>query len=251
MSSYKGIFSGTFTMGNMVCGFLAILSTLNGHVTTACWIIILAAFLDALDGKVARLSGGASRLGIELDSMADFLSFGAAPAVLLYTVKLKSAGEWGWVIAAVYIMAAGYRLARFNVLADTEEKRNFLGLPVPVAGITLVSFVIMCYFLWDELRYGEALVGMIVLMSFLMVSQIEYDTFPERFDTRYSRLKLAALVGAAAVVLFRPRLLLFPILAAYILFGVVREMYRLYSVGLEKMTGRSRPRRRRKGGSDE
>ncbi|NOY87847.1 MAG: CDP-diacylglycerol--serine O-phosphatidyltransferase, partial [FCB group bacterium] len=129
MSNYKGLFPGTFTMGNVVCGFLAILSAFEGHITTASWFIILAGFLDALDGKIARISGSASQFGVELDSLADFLSFGVAPAVLVYSIKLNSLGKWGWIISIVYIMAAAYRLARFNLLADTEEKKDFVGLP--------------------------------------------------------------------------------------------------------------------------
>ncbi|RKX27117.1 MAG: CDP-diacylglycerol--serine O-phosphatidyltransferase, partial [Candidatus Zixiibacteriota bacterium] len=127
MSNYRGIFPGTFTMGNVVCGFLSILSSFEGNITTACWFVVLAGFLDALDGKVARLSGSASQFGVELDSLADFLSFGVAPAVLVYAIKLSSLGKWGWMISIVYIMAAAYRLARYNLLADTEEKKEFLG----------------------------------------------------------------------------------------------------------------------------
>jgi CDP-diacylglycerol--serine O-phosphatidyltransferase len=244
MPSYRGIFPGTFTMGNVVCGFLAILSAFEGNITTACWFIVLAGFLDALDGRIARLSGGATQFGIELDSLADFLSFGIAPAMLVYTIKLNALGKWGWVISIVYIMASAYRLARFNLLADTEEKKDFLGLPVPAAAVALVSFVIFCYSLWDGLKFGELLVSMIILFAFLMVSQVQYDTFPERFDTKQNRIKLAVLLGAALMVIFRPRLLLFPILASYILFGMIRELYRLFYVGVGKVTGR--PSRNRK-----
>lgn len=244
MPSYRGIFPGTFTMGNVVCGFLAILSAFEGNTTTACWFVILAAFLDALDGRVARLSGGASRFGIELDSLADFLSFGIAPAILVYSIKLSASGKWGWVISVVYIMASAYRLARFNLMVDTEEKKDFLGLPVPVAAVTLVSFIIFCYNLWGGLEYGELLVSMIILFAFLMVSQVQYDTFPGRFDTRQNRIKLAVLLVAAVVVIFNPRLLLFPVLASYILFGMVREIYRLFYMGVGKVTGR--PERKHK-----
>ena len=121
MSNYRGIFPGTFTMGNVVCGFLAILSAFEGHTTTACWFVSLA------------------------DSLADFLSFGVAPAVLVYSIKLNSLGKWGWVFSVVYIMAAAYRLARFNLFATTEEKKNFMGLPVPIAALALVSFIIFSY----------------------------------------------------------------------------------------------------------
>lgn len=233
MPSMKGIFPGTFTMGNAVCGFLALLSAYEGDVTTACWLVILAGFLDGLDGKVARLSGTSSSFGIELDSLADFLSFGVAPAFIVYTLKLHSMGKWGWIIGIVYIMASGYRLARFNVLADTEEKKEFMGLPVPGAALTLVSFIIMSYYLWDGLQYSEYLVSMIILFAALMVSQVEYDSFPDKFNTRRNRLKLLAILIAAVAALLKPRLLLFPIFAIYIIIGLVREAYRFFYLGLD------------------
>lgn len=250
MSNYRGLFPGTFTMGNVVCGFLAILSAFEGHITTACWFVILAGFLDALDGKVARLSGGASHFGVELDSLADFLSFGVAPATLVYAIKLNSLGKWGWVISIVYIMAAAYRLARFNLLADTEEKKDFVGLPVPSAAVTLVSYIIFSYYLWDGLEYGELLVSMIILFAFLMVSQVQYDAFPENFETRQNRIKLLILVLTGIVVVIQPRLLLFPVVALYILFGMAREMYRLFHVGVGKVTGRPYERRKGNTGTD-
>ncbi len=250
MSNYRGLFPGTFTMGNVVCGFLSILSAIEGNITTAAWFIVLAGFLDALDGKVARLSGGASQFGVELDSLADFLSFGVAPAVLVYSIKLNSLGKWGWIISIVYIMAAAYRLARFNLFADTEEKKDFVGLPVPCAAIALVSFVIFSYHLWNGLEYSEWLVSMIILFSFLMVSQVAYDTIPERFDSSERRLKLVALVLAGLVVLFKPRLLLFPVFSLYILFGMVREGYRLFYAGIGRVTGRPYGRRKTDKGSE-
>lgn len=235
MSNYRGIFPGTFTMGNIVCGFLAILSAIEGNITTACWFIVLAGFLDALDGKVARLSGGVSQFGVELDSLADFLSFGVAPAVLVYSIKLGSLGKWGWIISIVYIMAASYRLARFNVLADTEEKKDFVGLPVPAAALPLASFVIFSYHIWGRLEYGQLLVTMIILFAFLMVSQIQYDTFPDRFDSRQARIKAACLLIAAVLIIIKPRLLMFPFFASYILFGMIREVYRLFYKGVGKV----------------
>ncbi len=225
-------------MGNVVCGFLAILSSFEGNITTACWLIILAAFLDALDGKVARLSGGTSQFGVELDSLADFLSFGIAPAVVVYAIKLNDLGKWGWLVSVVYIMAASYRLARFNIMAETEEKKDFLGLPVPAAAVPLVSYIIFCYEVWGGLQYGQVLVSMIILFSFLMVSQVQYDALPDKFTSPENRIKLVLILIAGASVLFRPRLLLFPVCAGYILFGIVREFWRLFNKSVEKVTGR-------------
>jgi CDP-diacylglycerol--serine O-phosphatidyltransferase len=244
MPSYKGIVPGTFTMGNVVCGFVAILSAFEGHATTACWFIVLAGVLDALDGKIARLSGTTSRFGVELDSLADFLSFGVAPAILVYAIELKNMGKWGWIISIVFMMAAAYRLARFNLLAETEEKKNFLGLPVPVAAFAVVSFILFSYDLWDGLRMSEVLIAMIVVLAFLMVTQVEYDTLPDRFTTPGERLRLILLLVAAILVAFRPRVLLFPIVVLYILFGVARELYRLLNLGVGKVARRPGNRRR-------
>ncbi|MEW5795846.1 MAG: CDP-diacylglycerol--serine O-phosphatidyltransferase [Candidatus Zixiibacteriota bacterium] len=244
MHNYKGIFPGVFTMGNVVCGFLSILSALEGHVTAACWFVVLAGVADVLDGKAARIAGATSQFGVELDSLADFLSFGAAPAVLVYSVRLNALGKLGLIISIMYIMAAAYRLARYNIMADSEEKRDFVGMPVPLAAFGLVSYIIFSYNLWGELRYEDVLVTMIAVFSFVMVSQIQYDTWPETFSTRWERIKALALVVAVIGLVIRPRLLLFPMVAAYILFGLAREAYRLFYVGVGKVTGRPYGRRK-------
>ncbi len=231
-------------MGNVICGFIAIMLAFEGDITRACWFVALAALLDALDGKVARLSGASSQFGVELDSLADFLSFAVAPAVIVYTIKLGDLGKWGWIISLVYIMAGAYRLARYNIMADTEEKKDFMGLPVPVAAITLVSAIIFSYRIWGDLEYSEILVSMIVLFAILMVSQVQYDTMPESFATKQARLKLIALLLAGIARVFSPRLVLFPLCGLYILYGMVRELYRLYHVGVGRVTGRPYVKRR-------
>jgi CDP-diacylglycerol--serine O-phosphatidyltransferase len=236
--NYRGVFPGIFTTGNLVCGFLGLLSAFEGDPITACWFVLLAGFLDALDGKVARLSGGSSQFGVELDSLADFSSFGVTPAMLVYSIKLGSLGRWGWVISIVYMIAAGYRLARYNLMADSEEKKNFVGLPVPAAALALVSFVILSDYLWGELRYANILVGMVVVTSFLMVSQVEYDPPPDRLVGPYLWVKAVVVTVATAALLVYPRLLLFPYIALYILFGLVREAYRMFSHGVGRVTGR-------------
>jgi len=239
MPNYRGVIPGIFTTGNLVCGFLALLSAHEGDYITACWFVLLAGFLDALDGKVARLSGGASQFGVELDSLADFLSFGVTPAMLVYSMKLSSFGRWGWIISIVYMIAAAYRLARYNLMADTEEKKSFVGLPVPAASFCLVTFIIFSDFLWGELRYAEILVGMVVVMAFLMVSQVEYDPPPDRLTGPYAWIVALVLTVAAISILLYPRLLLFPLTALYIFFGLAREAYRLLSHGVGRVTGRA------------
>lgn len=238
MPDYRAVVPGLFTMGNLVCGFLSILSIIEGNPTIACWFVILAGFLDALDGKVARLSGSSSQFGVELDSLADFLSFGVAPAVVAFSFKLTFLGKWDWVIPVIFIMSAAYRLARFNLMADTEEKREFHGLPAPAAGFALVSYVLFSFDVWGSLAYQEVLIIMIILCSFLMVTQVEYDTIPDHFGSKKERLKLVIVIVACLAMVLRPRLLLFPFVGLYILIGLVREIYRLFFLGVDRVRGR-------------
>ncbi len=227
MPNYRPIFPNIFTTGNLICGFLSIISAAEGDPTQAAWFVILAGFMDALDGKVARFSKAASAFGKELDSLADMISFGVAPAFLIYTFKLNVLGKWGWIIGMVYISASAFRLARFNLLAHSEEKKNFMGLPVPAAGIALSTFIIFCYHVWGRVEYGEYLVSMTVLFSALMVSQVEYDTIPDRFQTRQDRIKLLYIVVLALAALIKPRLLMFPVFSVYIAVGLVKEAIRI------------------------
>ncbi len=227
MPNYRPIFPNIFTTGNLISGFLSIISAAEGDPTQAAWFIILAGFMDALDGKVARFSKAASAFGKELDSLADMISFGVAPAFLIYTFKLNVLGKWGWIIGMVYISASAFRLARFNLLAQSEEKKNFMGLPVPAAGIALATFIIFCYHVWGRVEYGEYLVSMTLLFSALMVSQVEYDTIPDRFQTMQDRIKLLYIVVLALAALIKPRLLMFPVFSVYIAVGLVKEAIRI------------------------
>lgn len=234
---FRGVFPGIFTMGNLVCGFIAIISVAQGEILVGSRFILLAAFLDILDGKVARLAGVTSNFGVELDSLADFTSFGIAPAFLVHAVKLKGMGQWGWIIGVVFIMAASYRLARYNLLAQSDEKQNFLGLPVPAAALGLVTFVIFSSEIWGSLQYSEYLVAMVILFSALMVSQVEYDAFPDK-PTRADLPKIGLLALATIGAFLNYKLVLFPLIGIYILHGMWREGYRLYgkAIGLVART---------------
>jgi CDP-diacylglycerol--serine O-phosphatidyltransferase len=224
LNGYRQIFPGLFTMGNLFCGFASILASVRGdNLTEAAWLIIYAAFFDFLDGIVARLSKSSSRFGIELDSLADIVSFALAPAVLLYAYKMIEFGNWGWILGFTFIMAGAYRLARFNINARLETKGNFIGLPIPVAAVGIASFVIFCDYLWGEIRLDRFLSIMILVSSALMVSTIEYETLP-KFDLsiQRNRIKLLIIIGAGLLLALKTRLVMFPIVALYILLGLVK-----------------------------
>jgi len=236
MTRYRGVIPGVFTMGNFFCGFASILTSVRGGKSTeAAWMIVFAAFFDFLDGLAARLSGSSSRFGVELDSLADIVSFGVAPAVLLYSFKMIEFGSWGWLPGFVFITTAAFRLARFNLTAKIESKSNFIGMPVPAAAVTLASFVIFCEAIWGELRLIRFLSIMVIMFSALMVSTIEYDSMPG-FDlsNKRNRIKILILVIAGLAVLVRTRVVLFPIMGLYTLSGVVKLVAGLVNNNVRK-----------------
>lgn len=228
---FRGIFPGAFTMGNLLCGFLSIIASHNGEPSRAAWLIVLAAFIDALDGRVARLSRATSKFGKELDSLADIVSFGAAPAFLAFTAILNDYDRWGFMVGAVYLMAGAFRLARYNVISDPHRKDRYLGLPIPIAAITISSYVILCMYYFGHIRYPEFVVTMVIGCSALMVSTVVYDSLPERLDRRENRWRVVVLFVFCIAVLIKPRLMLFPFMASYVLSGVVREIVRVMRGG--------------------
>lgn len=238
MKGFRGIFPGVFTMGNLFCGFLSVLSSFDGEARHAAWFILLAAFFDGLDGIVARLSKGTTRFGVELDSLADLVSFGVAPAVVLYSFKLSDLGKWGWILGFVFVMCGAFRLARFNLQAKAEGKDHFVGLPVPAAGTAIAAYTLFCYELWGQLRFPEFLVTMIVAFSGLMVSTVVYEAKPRSLRTVKDKIKFAYLLLGTVAVVLKPRLALFPLFAFYVLYGIFREIYDTVASGLN---GRPKP----------
>ncbi|MCL4279250.1 MAG: CDP-diacylglycerol--serine O-phosphatidyltransferase, partial [Ignavibacteriaceae bacterium] len=126
-----------FTAMNMFCGFLSIINASEGNYEYSAWLIFVAAVFDALDGLVARLTNSSSELGVELDSLSDVVSFGAAPSFLLYKTFFYSMNTWGILISALPLIAGGFRLARFNIQLVGFSKSFFLGLPIPSAALTI------------------------------------------------------------------------------------------------------------------
>jgi len=144
----KGIYliPSLFTTGNLICGFFSIILTFNGKYLEAAYLIILAHLLDGLDGYVARLTKSTSQFGVEFDSLADLISFGLAPAILVYYWALVPWKTWGSVAACLFVVCGALRLARFNVQIKSVEKSHFVGLPTPAAAEMIVAIVLMYFF---------------------------------------------------------------------------------------------------------
>ncbi len=174
----KGIYllPSLFTIGNLFCGFFSIVLTFDGQYLQAAVLVIFAHLLDILDGAVARLTNTTSQFGIELDSLADLVAFGVAPAVLVYHWALLPWGTWGWLAAGLYVVSGALRLARFNVQMGNVEKTHFVGLPIPAAAIMIVAIVIMYHFLGAAAAPHKQIILLLVIyvLAALMVSNFRY-----------------------------------------------------------------------------
>jgi CDP-diacylglycerol--serine O-phosphatidyltransferase len=167
-----------FTMGNMFCGYACIVYAMRGDFETAAPFIGVAVVLDMLDGRIARLTGTSSDFGLQLDSLADVISFGVAPAILSFAWGLQSLGRLGYAAGFLYVSAAALRLARFNIQsAAGSDKRYFVGLPSPpAAGIAASTVYVYPYGLHDY-RAALPALAMVLVPALLMVSTIRFRSF--------------------------------------------------------------------------
>ncbi len=218
-----------FTVMNMVSGYGSIVMAGEGSFAVAGWLIFLAALFDTLDGFVARVTNGASEFGVELDSLSDLVSFGAAPAFLVYKFGLSSLGmPQGLILSSLLMVGSGLRLARFNISLIGYHKESFSGLPTPAQAMTIASFV-----LWmqaEPLLTGsalhEALALLTVLLAGLMVSKVNYDTLPKpTLDSfrRYPFQMTAYVIAISCVLVFQAKAF-FVAMLLYILLGIVRSL---------------------------
>jgi CDP-diacylglycerol--serine O-phosphatidyltransferase len=222
----RHIVPSVFTMLNLFFGFFAIVNAMRENFVAASWFIILAAIWDVVDGRIARLTHTYSEFGIEFDSLADVVSFGVAPSVLIYQLFFYKLGPFGIILGFFPLLFGAIRLARFNVNNDSFEKENFTGLPIPATALTLASYVIFNYDLWEGLKFGPLLIPMVLLLSILMVSNVEYDTMPKfsfRVNRRNSIQFLLVLIGVAIMVVFREKVL-FPLVFGFVLYYLARSI---------------------------
>ncbi|HSL90640.1 MAG TPA: CDP-diacylglycerol--serine O-phosphatidyltransferase [Ignavibacteriaceae bacterium] len=191
-----------FTSLNMFCGFFSIINASQGNYVYAGWLIFIAALFDALDGAMARLTNSSSELGVELDSLSDIISFGAAPSFLLFTTYYGELNTIGIILTSFPLIAGGFRLARFNVQLVGFEKSYFTGLPIPSAAITIASFVLAFYDRGYSESHAQIIIPMTIVLSLLMVSRIRYDSIP-RFSLKAIKEKpfLYILIIAALIII--------------------------------------------------
>lgn len=227
---------GVYLLPNLVttcslfAGFYGIVATMNGDYNLAAWLILISAVFDALDGKIARLTGTTSKFGVEYDSLADLVAFGVAPGLLMYSWALKPFGKFGWLAAFLYVVCCALRLARFNVQVNTVESKRFVGLPTPGAAGMVASCVLLFYHLGGSGTIKKvSIVLLIYVLAYLMVSNHSFHSFkdPELVKRQpFSFLVLAIIF--IIVIVAQPEIMLFSLALIYIASGPIGSIVRYF-----------------------
>jgi len=192
------ILPSIFTVGNIFCGYYAIISTMHANYDQAAQAIGIAFILDALDGKIARLTNSATDFGVQLDSLADVISFGIAPSILAFFWALANVDHrLGWIAAFTFAICGAMRLARFNI--QSGNLKHFVGLPIPAGGGTIAAII---HFVQQPPgRIGAAiLVAIVFMLSFLMISTFKYSSLKNLTLGRKSHLTILILALLVALI---------------------------------------------------
>jgi CDP-diacylglycerol--serine O-phosphatidyltransferase len=258
LQSGLSLIPSLFTIGNMFCAYFSVISTFKGNYDYAAMAIGVGVVLDGLDGRIARMTQTSSEFGVQLDSIADVLTFGIAPAVLAFVWgqdQISAIGhatatssdiwgsiehyagehlrQWSWIVTFVFMICGGWRLARFNVQSqnplDTGAKRHFVGLPIP-AGAGLLAAIVH-FFKSPIVAVVPAMVWylLVLLTGFLMVSTIRYPSFKELpFLKGGSRIALFATASLIGLIYFYSEVMLLLISMAYVASGLVLQTMRRF-----------------------
>ena len=228
------------TTFGMFAGFYSIIASINGDFTLAAISIMVAMLWDALDGRVARLTNTQSDFGAQYDSLADLVSFGVAPALLVYEWSLSDLGRIGWLAAFIFLACAALRLARFNTQVGISDKRYFQGLPSPAAAGVIASMIWLKFWKFEYFDFGIVSlsyyigVGITIVCALLMVSNVRYYSFKELDSKKASFRFLLAIVLSFIVLLSKPNIFLFTGFFVYMLSGPFITMVGLNKKRIEK-----------------
>lgn len=234
----KAFIANTVTSMNIFCGFMSIIYTSQNNFKYAAVFIITAAIFDTLDGIVARLLDTTSRFGVELDSLSDVVSFGAAPSFLIYKSFAFQFGPWGILLSSSLLIFGALRLARFNVMTEEIKiKGDFTGLPIPLSAITIALLIFSFY---KDGRIIEPFYSMVlplvIVLSILMVSRIRYSALPKLKDRKFKEkiFLFTLLIIALILTIITNGQILFFIFLTIIIFGILRHLFYI-------LTGKSFP----------
>lgn len=220
------ILPSLFTTGNVFCGFYAFIAVLNERFYVAAWAIVVALIFDVLDGRIARMTKTTSAFGVQYDSLADVISFGMAPAFLVYSWVLQPFGRLGWITAFLFLLCGALRLARFNVTKPDVRGQYFIGLPIPAAAVCVASIVIAFEDLFATRMNPIIMVMVVYALAFLMVSNIKYPALKKlEFKKRVAFPRFLFVILFLYVVATIPRIALFILSLTYIIVGPIESFF--------------------------
>jgi CDP-diacylglycerol--serine O-phosphatidyltransferase len=217
-----------FTTANLFSGFFGIICAINGRFELAAIAIIASGVFDILDGKVARLTRAMSRFGVEYDSLADLVSFGVAPGLLMYLWALKPYGRLGWLAAFVFLACGALRLARFNVQVEVVSSKFFVGLPIPGAA-GMIATTVLFFHDWSltPWNFGVPLLISTYLLGFVMVSTLPYYSFKDVEFVRSKPLPVLVLaIVLVTIIAVSPGTMLFLLNFAFVSAGPLTYLYK-------------------------
>ncbi|HJP60412.1 MAG TPA: CDP-diacylglycerol--serine O-phosphatidyltransferase [Gemmatimonadaceae bacterium] len=219
-----------FTLASLFFGIFAIVAASRSEFDTAGLYVVFGGLCDALDGRVARATGTGSRFGSELDSLVDAITFGLAPAMIMYFAVLNRNG-WDWIFSFIFCACAVIRLARFNVEQAGRAKKYFHGLPSPAAGMTLATYYwfsqtpLYNQTVLGDLNWTTGLRGIMLVLAFLMISNVSYPAVPTVGFRKISEiLGTLAVIATFIGVLFLRKEFYFPALICYVLYGLAKTV---------------------------
>jgi len=235
-----------FTTFALFAGFYSIVASIKGDYTVAAISIMVAMLLDTLDGRIARLTNTQSTFGAEYDSLSDLVSFGVAPALLVYLWSLSDLGRIGWLAAFIYLTCAALRLARFNTQVGVTDKRYFQGLSSPASAGVIASMIWLKFWNFEYLDFGVVSlsyyigVSITILCGLLMVSNVRYFSFKE-FDSieKASFRFLLLTVLGLILLLYKPNIVLFTGFFIYMLSGPLITIIGVYKRRQKKKRGKT------------
>ena len=225
-----------FTVGNIFAGFFAVISTLHGNYGNAAVAIGIAVVLDGLDGRIARMTGETSDFGLQLDSLADVISFGIAPAVLIYSWGFGDLGNLARLSAFFFLICGAMRLARFNL--QVQELKHFAGLPIP-AGAGFIAAVVHLFKAAPESHLAQySLVAVTYILGLLMVSTLRYPS-PKQLHMGRGKSHLTVLLVALLVagVIWYSEEVLMAVSTVYVLSGITMRVYQMIRYRMRRDSG--------------
>ena len=218
-----------FTASSIFAGIYSIISAVEGNFTLAAWMVLLSLIFDGLDGRVARMTNTCSQFGVEFDSLADIVAFGAAPAMLIYLYVGMDFGRFGIMTSALFVIFGGIRLARFNVMTGDTEPSVFIGVPIPTAAV-FVSILVLLFEQYPAIHeYKLVILISALVVAVLMVSNIRYPSFKKvDMDKKHMRRTFVAIVAVAMIIFIYPVEGFATFFVLYILYGPVLSLIHLY-----------------------